>query len=55
MDDSQWFVFGYIEQGWQSVVCLGLFGAGMAVSGLFLAAGSRDGNMWSVFGYIEQR
>ena len=49
-----WSVFHYLDQEWQPVVCLQLFGPRMATCGLSSTVWSRDGNLWSVFNCLEQ-
>ena len=49
-----WSVFNCLEQGWQPVVCLQLFRAGMATYGLSSIVWIRHGNLWSVFPCLEQ-
>ena len=49
-----WSVCGCTEQAWQSVVCLWVYRAGMAICGLPVGVQSRLGNLWSVCGCTEQ-
>ena len=47
-------VFGCLEQGEQSALCLRLLGAGRAISALSSNAWSRESNQRSVFECLEQ-